>query len=1157
MRIERVELRRTPGIAERFALEGLSPGMNVIVGKNGSGKSTLCRFVRGTLWPETLPGSAAGEVAFDDDGRPLVAVREHRDVHWSRNGVDADPPPLPEARFARCFTLGMRDLIGGDSTDRLVVEEFRRAMAGGYDVRAVAQECFAKRPAAAKYASTVDETTRSLAELLARQRDLAEQEQRLPQIERELAAAEDAARRLPLVQIAIERDRAHAELTQRERQRAALQPGLDRIRGDELRTLAELERDTELARRERDECEQRIAECKRVLATGQVKDIDVVGADAADRDLREAVGIEAQLKAARHEREKARALFRSAQIALGQDVDADHARTVDAAALDHVERLIESADALRTRRHALEARLREVMHADRKPEPARWKKGVDILSYWLAELPDPARTRWRRVALVAAVICLLGAGVLITELPLAGGASLGMSLGLLAFFAFAGALRDGAAERERWRVEFTRLRLRQPAEWTEDAVVDLRGELEEEWSAQLHDFQLRSVLAAENAQLEREEEAHAQRRAGIAQALALDGGDGHDLSLGIVAHRVKELQTRAADVARTEATVTHLEGELATLLARVRAVLVANGEAPAETATACAAALAHLKERARTLNDATAALAREQPRLAALIERQAEHARRRERLFVEAGTSVGDVATLKAKVEDRPRWKALADECAQWSAKYDERTARLADHDDLATAPRAELEIEAERLEREASARRALIEERARIQAEVGQATKAEAVAQALERKAAAKEALEDARSTTLDHEAGAFLLDRVARDFVRESRPPVVKKAQQWFARFTANAYRLEVGDDVDELRAIDSATERVLGLEQLSDGTRIQLLLAARLAYATQAERGTKLPLFLDEVLTTADGDRFRAIAQALLVMAREERRQVFYLSANPLDVKAWEAFAAEQGEGSIRAFDLDEIRGRARAARLDLTGETTRDIPAPAGASAEAYARAIGAAPFDPWKPATAQHVFWQSRHDLDALHALLRARVTTVGQWRQLHASGGAAAVVGAERALAQDVFADVIERFVQAYAEGRGKAVDADVLTAAGVSDQFVERLSSLARDLGGDPRKLIAAIDERSDERTKNFKSRDKLVTWMREHGVLDDRPAQDEVGIRGRVLSALEERLRSGAIVVDAVVRRVRELWRACEEPATAPTRSAAAESASDGAIA
>lgn len=1150
MRIERVELRRTPGIAERFALEGFSPGMNVIVGRNGSGKSSLCRFVRGTLWPQTLPGSAAGEVAFDDDGTPLIAVREHRDVHWSKNGLDTDPPPLPEARFARCFTLGMRDLIGGDATDRLVVEEFRRAMAGGYDVRAVMQERFAKRPAAAKYATTVDETTRTLADLLARQRELAEQERRLPQLEHELTAAEDAARRLPLVQLALERDQAHAELTQRERQRAALRSGLDRIRGDELRTLTELDRDADVLRRERDECERRILECKRVLATGQVKDIDVVGQDAAERDLHEAVGLDAQLKGARHEREKARAYYRSALTTLGVDVGEDDALRLDATELDAAERMIEAADALRLRRLALEARLREVMHPDRKPEPARWKKGVDILSYWLAELPDPARARWRRVALIAAVACLLGAGVLITELPLLGGGLLGMSLGLVAFFAFAGALRDGAGERERWRVEYTRLRLRQPAEWTEDAVVDLRGELEEEWSAQLHDFQMRAVLAAEDLRLKSDEEAHAARRERVAHVLTRTAGDGNDLSLGILAHRVRELQTRAGERARAEATVAHLEAELATVLSRVRGILIANGEAPAESATGCAAALAHLKERARALTDATAGLAREQPRLAALNERQAENARRRERLFTEAGLTVGDVATLKANVEDRPKWKALTDECAQWSAKFEERTARLVAHDDLLTAPRAELELEVERLGAAAALRRGLVEERARIQAEVRQATAADAVAQALERRAAAKEALEEVRATTLDHEAGAFLLDQVAREFVRESRPPVVKKAQQWFARFTANAYRLEVGDDVDELRAIDSATERVLNLEELSDGTRIQLLLAARLAYATQAERGTKLPLFLDEVLTTADGDRFRAIAQALLVMAREERRQVFYLSANPLDVKAWEAFAAEHGEASIRSFDLDEVRGRARAARLDLSGETTREIPAPAGASPEAYARAIGAAPFDPWKASTAQHVFWQSRHDLDALHALLRARVTTVGQWRQLCASGGAAAVVGAERVATQEVFADVVERFVRAYAEGRGKAVDADVLIAAGVSDQFVERLSSLARDLGGDPSRLIAAIDARSDERTKNFKSRDKLVTWMREHGVLDDRPALDEVGIRGRVLGALEERLRSGAVVVDAVVRRVRELWRACE-----PTASATVDADADAA--
>ena len=44
-------------------------------------------------------------------------------------------------------------------------------------------------------------------------------------------------------------------------------------------------------------------------------------------------------------------------------------------------------------------------------------------------------------------------------------------------------------------------------------------------------------------------------------------------------------------------------------------------------------------------------------------------------------------------------------------------------------------------------------------------------------------------------------------------------------------------------------------LGPDKLSDGTRAQLILAARLAFAEEAEQGAALPLFLDEALDHSD--------------------------------------------------------------------------------------------------------------------------------------------------------------------------------------------------------------------------------------------------------------------------------------------------------------
>ena len=64
------------------------------------------------------------------------------------------------------------------------------------------------------------------------------------------------------------------------------------------------------------------------------------------------------------------------------------------------------------------------------------------------------------------------------------------------------------------------------------------------------------------------------------------------------------------------------------------------------------------------------------------------------------------------------------------------------------------------------------------------------------------------------------------------------------------------------------DADSESLPLSSELSDGTRIQLLLACRLAYLEEAEGDTKTPLFLDEVLSTTDPERFTAVAGAVIM-------------------------------------------------------------------------------------------------------------------------------------------------------------------------------------------------------------------------------------------------------------------------------------------------
>src|SRR5690606_25685238 len=125
---------------------------------------------------------------------------------------------------------------------------------------------------------------------------------------------------------------------------------------------------------------------------------------------------------------------------------------------------------------------------------------------------------------------------------------------------------------------------------------------------------------------------------------------------------------------------------------------------------------------------------------------------------------------------------------------------------------------------------------------------------------------------------------------------------------------------------------------------GTRVQLLLAVRVAFVETQEQGARLPLVFDEVLANSDDDRAQAAIEAVMALARAGR-QVFYLTAQWDEVSRWQR--ALDGAGLDHRFiDLAEVRRLAAAGRrpLPAMGPARLAPPAPGGCTYQEYGQLL---------------------------------------------------------------------------------------------------------------------------------------------------------------------------------------------------------------------
>lgn len=997
MRLASLNVDQLPGIDGPLRVAGLTPGVTVIVGPNASGKSSLLRALLALLYPREHDGVIAVEAQFlTAAGSTLMARRLGQDVAWEHDGEHGAAPDLPAYHLVGAYTLRLEDLVaaataapsvrrgpgrsaaagrsdldGGSELDRHIADSIVKQLTGGIDLEAVRRGIGGQSEAGRKLAGAVRAAAKELAGLQQRRAALQEREAKLPALRAELEAARAAARQGHEVDDAALLLAARTEAAELDAEAATYPPDLDRLRGDEGESLAKLHAASRGETTKLEASGLEVEELRRSLdAAGLRPDLSATEVSLHLERAERLVEDDAKLAQKTSERQALLAQFREAGRRVG--AAPDEPRTGDIGVSDktmqRVEELLEQRQAARAEEQAL---LRQRSRLPPAPPAARGSTDDQLvrlrvnLLRWLSAPPsEPRRPAWTWGLALALVTAVVGAGTLGASgtvlLALAGATSAWLLSAWLLIPPMASAVRHQVeAETHQARAQHG---VGGPVAWEHAEVADLVAAVDAELAERARraaDERQRSMtergidadLAAARAKADEVQRELDALRATHGFAV------GPDVLLASWLHAVRDLTRVRTALSGVQVEGSRLDARVTAATAELRSFLAGAGQESA--APAFGEPADHRPERLRaalrTLARAVDQRDADRLRLASLENdrdrSRAELARlagERRQLFTAAGLDGGPEADdeLLGRLALLPAWRGVSQRRRTGEARLATLGQRVAGNERLIAmvegGDHAALEEAAAACRAAQSRADDLSRAIDQTEREIELAASDRSIGLTAARLAEAAAELSAHREEAVRLAAARFLLGTVEAEHRSEARPPALARAATLFERFTRGEFvlRFESAEGSRRRLAAADRSGRVLELQELSTGTRAQLLIASRLAFALEAEAaaasavgdgaadgagaiGTAigaaigaalepggdpgrdgssptlvLPFFLDEALTTSDPQRFAAVAAAILDVAAVEGRQFIYLSARSDDAELWRRAAAAHG-------------------------------------------------------------------------------------------------------------------------------------------------------------------------------------------------------------------------------------------------------------------
>lgn len=1163
MKLTHVHLRHAPGLPQGLPKVEIGEGLTFIVGPNASGKSTLARTMRLAFWNLPKAPAIGAHIGVQKPSGELVSTEIVGGKALSLlRGTEM------ESGASELYKLGLADLLrDGSHSDREFAARLETELHGGVPIGQISEEIAAGQTQHRAPRNALRDAKSQVRAALNNNRTLLSEEKEANRLQRERERSEEAQRTVNAIDTLTAAWELDAERRALQAELDLLPKALENLRRDDVEVKRDLERRLQTARNDLDVQKQNL----RTLSDAFDR-VDDAWKALEPESIEEGQNIrDAKQKAWDKMREhKARALLqdeklRSAeQSVFGGPVE----RPLD----DKIKYALKNAvEAVRRSEATLHSISDTQQYFDAfdttEGDEARTQQKVDALREWLST-PQPASVAsggWRAIAsALCALLIGVAAIVYVAVYNVAVDAWIGAALVLSVLSAVFSLwlwiqLRQQAAiyaaDKARVQNRATQAGVALPA-WTNEAVQGTLQQAERELQKCREAMRMRQRQNEVGARVQEARDAYTRAHSALENIAERSGISPHILTV-----ETAEVFNRTEQWLRAE--------EVFAEAVAARSIAETAYKELDESWTKWLRIHGLTSESKRVGADAVIDVARRKVGEVSGLERDAEHARGAVARETQAVESVeAEKANLKARLGDWFDSEARLERAIEQSGQRQRVSQSLelmepryrAALNDLRTSldrlisngvlphgttldeevspaflrdlspeqirdARKEFVDEAQRLGE-------LIEEVARLRERLQNAKKGSSLEDAFAVRARAEHA-----SLAQAERRGMLMLEEMLLEWsVQQSghdgASKSLDKANAWLNRFTHGRFGLRLNMQ-GELVGYDTEAGEIRALSELSDATRVQALLAARLVAIRDAEAGgEKLPIVLDEVFSTTDPERFEAIASALSELVRDGR-QIIYLTADPGEYQRWKrlrerARLVEPHVQWLAKLEDDVVHG---VAVPDHT-----PVPAPEGRSASEYAELLDLTPPQMTQRAEEWPILWLLPDALDAVYASMRKRLYSSGQVLSLARTLGDVQVWSDSPERSSEFTSRLTRRVemlraMQArWARGVSHSFQwEDVEKSGMVSDVFRDRIVALYREYADDPVTFLESVGDlprfhsaRHEELKQHFESQGILAqeapathAELREHALV----TVDSASVDAQDVAWLEELLAAHRI--------------------------------------